>query len=235
MLQLDAKRRCTLCAGASGTGKTTFALRYLVADRGLVCRFLFDPEGEYSVRLQLPAAETSEELLFAAEDGFCIFDPHTLFPGRMREAFIYFCSFAFETASRIPGRKILVTDEAWKYCSPNAIPDSLANCIQTGRKRGLEMLFATQRPNRLNEAITNEVTELVAFRLQGNNALARVEELGANPQLVSQLLPGQFISISCESGRELTGALWGMKPHVAPCPNSPNSPTVKKAVKPKSR
>ena len=42
------------------------------------CRFVFDPEGEYASKLGLPAAETREELIFAAEDGFCIFDPHAL-------------------------------------------------------------------------------------------------------------------------------------------------------------
>ena len=35
---------------------------------------------------------------------------------------------------------------------------------------------------RFNESITNEVTELVAFRMQGKNALERIEELGADPE-----------------------------------------------------
>ena len=73
----------------------------------------------------------------------------------------------------------MLVDEVWKYCSPTAIPQELANCIQPGRIRNLEMMFATQRPNRLNETITNEVTELVCFRLQGVNALKRVADLGA--------------------------------------------------------
>jgi DNA helicase HerA-like ATPase len=54
-------------------------------------------------------------------------------------------------------------------------------CIQTGRKRRLETVFCTQRPNRLNEAITNEVSELVGFRLQGENAIRLVERLAGKP------------------------------------------------------
>jgi DNA helicase HerA-like ATPase len=207
-LQLDAESEVILCAGSSGSGKSTFALRLLVADRDLTCRFIFDPEGEFSKRLQLPAVENLEEWLGALDDGFVIFDPHTMFPGKMVEAFNWFCFQLFQCASFLPGRKIGYTSEAWKYCSPHSIPENLANCIQTGRKRGLSMLFDTQRPNRLNESITNEVTELVAFRLQGKRALERVEELGADPSEVASLAPGQFVAVNCKRGGELRGALW---------------------------
>ena len=104
-------------------------------------------------------------------DGFVVFGPHTMFAGRLEEALEWFCTFAFDASSRMPGAKLLLLHEAWKYCTPGSIPMPLATCIQTGRKRGLGMAFATQRPNRLNESITNETTELVCFRLQGENAL----------------------------------------------------------------
>ena len=207
-LQFDARSRVTLCTGRSGTGKSTFALRYLCADRKLQCRFLFDPEGEFSARLKLPAAETVQELPLAVEDGFCIFDPHTLFPGNMTAAFEWFCTYVFETASRMPGRKVILIDEVWKYCSPNKIPFALANILQTGRKRGLESLFCSQRPNRLNEAILNEVTELVTFNLSGKNALQTVEELGADLATIETLKPGEFVSLNINSDQTLRGKLW---------------------------
>ena len=160
------------------SGKSTFALRYLVGDRSLTCRFLFDPEGEFSTRLGLRAARSAQECELALDDGFVVFDPHTMFAGRLEEALEWFCTFAFDASSRMPGAKLLLLDEVWKYCTPGSIPMPLATCIQTGRKRGLGMAFATQRPNRLNESITNETTELVCFRLQGGERLNRINADG---------------------------------------------------------
>lgn len=210
MLDIAAQKHCTLCTGGSGTGKTTFALRYLVADKKLNWRAIFDPEGEYQQRLKLPAVDSkdSADWQASAESGFIIFDPHACFPGQMEAAFDWFCEAVFYLATNSPGRKLMLTDEAWKYQTANKVSQPLRNCIQTGRRRGLEMFFASQQPNRLNEVITNETTELVCFRLQGINALQRVESLGANPSEVSNLKPGQYISLNTVSGRALQGNLW---------------------------
>ena len=102
----------------------------------------------------------------------------------------------------------MLLDEAWKYCSPHSIPFALSNCIQTGRKRGLEMFFCTQRPNKLNEAILNETTELVCFRIQGNNALEKVKDLGSDDLEVSDLPLGSFVGRNVKSGVEIRGKLF---------------------------
>ena len=70
------------------------------------------------------------------------------------------------------------------------------------------MMFCTQRPNRLNEAITNEATELVCFRLQGENAIKRVVELGAHDEEVLHLVNGSFLAINVDSGAELRGRVF---------------------------
>lgn len=202
-LQLMAKRKRILLAGESGTGKTTFALRYLVAESKLSCRFVFDPEGEFEERLNITAASTQEECELATEDGFVLFDPHAMFEGELEKAFEWFCQWSFDAASRMRGEKVLLVDEAWMYCAPNTLPKSLARCIQTGRKRGLATMFATQRPNRLNEAITNGVTELVCFRLQGGNALQTIEKLNVPRPVVeeiSKLPDGAFVSLNLARG-----------------------------------
>ncbi len=240
MLQFDAKSSVTLVTGRSGSGKTTFALRFLVSDTKLQCRFVFDPEGEYSAKLGVPGAETLEELGFAVEDGFCVFDPHALFPGNVPKAFAFFCDYVFNAASRLPGRKLVLVDEVWKYCSPNSIPFPLSNCIQTGRKRGLEMMFCTQRPNKLNEAITNEVTELVFFSLKGANAIKCLHEaFDIDPDEVRALDKGQYVSISIDTDGELRGSVFKdvpppknpQKSNVALCQNFPSPATVRKPVK----
>ena len=42
---MSTELRVTLVSGLSRTGKTTFCLRYLVADSGLAVRYVFDPLG----------------------------------------------------------------------------------------------------------------------------------------------------------------------------------------------
>lgn len=208
MIDTSATRAVTLVAGRSGSGKTTFALRYLVNAQDLACRYLWDADGQIAQRLALPAAETAEELEMAAVDGWCIFDPNTLFPGRHAEGFAWFAAWSYASASRIPGRKLLLVDEVWRYCSPNAIPQALAECIQTGRVRRLDCMFATQRPHRLNGSITNEVTECVAFNLREPAGLDRLEEMGAAREDVLALPPGSFLSVNVERGGILRGKVF---------------------------
>lgn len=207
MLHVDAKKFILLATGNSGSGKSTFVIRWL-ANARLSCRFLFDPEGEFADRLGLAAAESPQEMEQSVADGWMIYDPHAMFPGKLPDAFDFFCQWSFDTASRLPGNKAVLVDEVWKYCKPQTIPDPLANIIQTGRKRQIQAAFCTQRPNRLNEAITNEVDELVCFRLQGQNALKSIEHLGADPDEVSTLPPGAYVSQELNRGTVLRGRLW---------------------------
>jgi energy-coupling factor transporter ATP-binding protein EcfA2 len=211
MLQHAAKPGCTVIVGKSGSGKTTFALRLLVARKDLACRFIFEgPKLDMSERLKLSCAETEDELLCAVEDGFVLFDSSRMFPGDRKAGLEWFCRWSYQIAGNMPGapRNALIVDEVWKYCSPYAIPQPLSEWIQDGRKLGMETIFATQTPNKLHESILNEATELVCFRLQGENALQSVASLGANADEVGSLPLGAFVSLNVDSGAELRGRFW---------------------------
>jgi hypothetical protein len=156
-MQIDLPACLTLIVGRSGSGKTTFGLRYLL-NVSASCRFIFDDRGQAASRLKIKAASTAEEVEAALLSRWVCFNPHRMFPGRMEAAFEWFCTWCFDCAQRGPGKKILFVDEVWRHCDPNKIPPQLANIVQTGRVHHLELCTATQRPNRLNGAITNEVT-----------------------------------------------------------------------------
>lgn len=196
MIDPTLQRSLTLCAGKSGSGKTTFALLLLVNQPEVACRFIFDPDGQLARRLNLPHAETPNELDDDCETGWVVFSPHKMFPGKLPAAFEFFCAWAFAAAERMPGRKILLVDEVWKYCAPTSIPQSLADCVQTGRVRGLDLVFCTQRPNRLNGAITNEVSEFVCFRLQDEPAVKKAVEFGHDESEIRSLAPYEFVSLT---------------------------------------
>lgn len=205
-LQIERTKNVIVCAGTGKSGKTTFALRYLL-NADLAARFCFDPEGEYSQRLNLAAAGNPYDLAVALCQGWIVFDPHENFAGRIPEAFAWFCQWAFDMASQMPGQKILVVDEVWKYCSPNAIPAELALVCQTGSKRGLGLLVNTQLPNRLNGALLAEASEMVCFRLTWEKALAITEARGFNNVELANLAPLCFVARNLDSGGEARGRL----------------------------
>jgi hypothetical protein len=136
-----------------------------------------------------------------------LFDPDPLFLGRRAEAFAFFCEFAFEKSLQLPGRKILVVDEAWKYVSTQKQPEELATCVQSGRKRGLESMFNTQNPQLLYSAIRNECSELVWFRLQDKNSLDYAAERGMDLEEISQLPNLAFVARNVQSRGELRGQI----------------------------
>lgn len=206
MIDYTLNRQIVLLGGQSGSGKTSFALK-LLCNTTAPYKFIWDPDGQISNRLGMPSAQTEEELECSIESGWIIFDPNVMFPGRHPEGFAWFVGWVFQVCGVLDGRKWLLVDEVWRYCDPHKIPRELAECVQTGRVRGLSCVFATQRPNKVNESILNEVTECVAFRLQGANALKTLQELGVNPVVVSGLEPGQFVSL-LQSGKEISGRMW---------------------------
>jgi hypothetical protein len=207
-LSLGAKPGSTLILGKSGSGKTTFALKMMRCP-DFTCRFIFqEPKRDLAVRLGLADAETPDDLACAVEDGFVIYYPAAMFPGDWSAGLTWFCDWSYGIAARMPGRKVLLVDEVWKYCDPRQLPKPLALWLQDGRSYGMETVFATQRPNRLNETLINEATEAVCFRLQGRNALKVAEELGADPEEVASLPLGAFVSVNCETGGEIRGRMW---------------------------
>jgi len=174
MLQFANQNFVFVVAGCSGSGKSTFAIRYL-NNAKLTCRFIFDTSGEFSNKFARRACQTAEELRAAVVTGWVIFDPHFLFPGNSKKALEMFCEWAWVMSRGLSGQKMVYADEIWKYCNPNAIPEKLALICQDGRKHGVGLIVTTQRPNRLNEAIMGECTEFVGFNLVGSNKLDYLE------------------------------------------------------------
>ena len=206
-MRLDADPCLTLCVGRQGSGKTTFALRYLL-NVPAAARFIFDESGQVGKRLNLSPAGTANECELALASQWVCFNPHRMFEGKKQEAFQWFCHWVFKASDRGPGKKVLLVDEIWKYCTPSAIPDELAAVVQTGRVYELELLCCTQRPNRLNGSILNEITELVCFALQDSNGLDTVADRGADRERIARLPRGQFVSYDLDRGGELEGRLW---------------------------
>ncbi len=197
----------TLVVGMTGSGKTTFALRYLL-NVSAACRFVFDDLGQVAARLRIPHASTSAELEAALSMRWVVFNPHLMFPGDQAAAFQFFCQWVFDASRRGPGKKIVLIDEVWKFCSPNGIPKELAQLAQMGRAENLELMTATQLPHKVHASITGQCTELVCFRVDEPLALNRVQECGGVADEVKSLPLGSFLSWNRLSGGRLAGKMF---------------------------
>lgn len=202
-------RGITIVAGVSRSGKSTFALRYLV-NADVAYRFIFDAQSgheSYAHRLNCDAAGTGYELGLQLCQGWVLFNPHEIFAGRLAQAFNFFCDWSWEMSKKLPGSKVLVIDEAWKYVTPQRYPEELAACVQSGAGYGLQCMFNTQTPNALHGAIQNECSELVCFKLGGSKALGYVAEKGLNPDEVQALPPLSYVARNIDSGGEIRGRI----------------------------
>jgi hypothetical protein len=197
----------TLIVGMTGSGKSTFAFRYLL-NVNSACNFIFDDLGRAATRLRIRPAYTARECEAALQTRWVVFNPHRMFPGDMKNAFHRFCQWVFDCARRGPGKKLLLVDEVWQWQTNQEMPRELALCVQTGREEALELVCCTQLPHKVNASITGQATELVCFRLAEPLALARVRELGADVDVVSKLPLGAFVSYNRLSGGSLAGRVF---------------------------
>ena len=197
----------TLVCGMTGSGKTTFAIRYLL-NVPAACRFIFDDLGQISARLKLRHASTAAELEAALGTRWVCFNPHRMFPGDAAAAFRFFCDWAFNASRRGPGKKVFLADEVWRWCSPQAIPRELAALAQMGRAENLELMTATQLPHKIHASLTGQATEVVAFRLDEPLALSRMREIGADPDQVKSLPLGNFVAWNRISGGRIGGKVF---------------------------
>lgn len=203
------ERSVTVTAGVSRSGKSTFALRYML-NAPLAYRFIFDAEvgpQSYAERLGCDAAGTECGLDMQLLTGWVIFNPHLFYRGRLHEAFPDFCRWVFDRSTRLPGLKCLLIDEAWKYVDGRRWPAEIAGCTQGGAAHGLQCMFNTQTPHKLPEAIDNEVSELVCFKLGGEDSLKFVRRKGLDPAEIEGLAPLQYVARNIDSGGELRGRL----------------------------
>jgi hypothetical protein len=200
------QREVTVVGGVSWSGKTTFTLRYLV-NAPLDVRFIFDARGDFSERLGLPAAGDLYELSLALCTGWVIFDPHTLFRGRFDEGFAFFCDWSYEKSLQLPGRKVAVVDEAWKYVTTRRHPVELETCVREGSHAGLDTLFASQTPGQLHETIRAECTELVCFHLEEDKTLDWPVSKGMIADELKSLPNFHYVARNLQTRAELRGSI----------------------------
>jgi len=183
--------------GGSGTGKTTYALKF-ISHAPARHVFLFDPEGEFAERLQVQPCRTVYELDQAIASGWICFDPHTMFPGELETALGYFASLTLRAAAMLPARKLFGVDELGNYVTGATVSKPLKKIVQTGRRYGIHGVFIGQQPNELHNTIRCQLSEVVCFQLTDETALEFPKKFGFDTEAVRTLPPFHFI---CRNNR----------------------------------
>lgn len=205
---MDIMRKAShiLVCGKSGMGKSTYGLRYIIAshhDR----IFIFDHQSEYSLRLKLEPVYTFEEMRKkAATDRIVIFDFTLNYPGQLAESFDEFNNEVFDMARNYLEPQnietLYVCDELGKIVPVQDAPMSLKTIYQTGRRYKLDSLTLSQQPNRLHNEVREQITELTLFRLDDENSLKFVKNMGKDTEIIKELEPLHYRWYNCLTGEE---------------------------------
>lgn len=208
----------TLVLGRTGSGKTIFVRRLALNSPGLACVFVFDWNDRFTfdwtgAKLPLPTCHDTAGMNRALASRWVIYNPGREFPGCAYDrkigldALKHFCRYVRHTSKGGPGRKLVCIAELWNFCTEDSIPPELAMLAQDGRSDGVEFVFDTQRPERLNPSVVGAATEIVCFRLDERQALRAVAGMGHDAEAVKALPFGSFVSRNLKGG-ELRGSVF---------------------------
>lgn len=196
-----------LITGKSGTGKTTYLIRYLLA---VPYDFVwaFDHQSELSELLKVENAVTTQDIEEQTWQGFCLFDPAILFPGEMHAGFDFYSDYVFQFSQRSPGKKLFVCDEFQLFSQTDSFSWELSRLIENGRRYQIDCLFISQQPNLIHNRVRNQLTEVVCFQQTDWRVLQCLAEWGFDPQEVSTLkVPGYFVINNFRTGKVQRGTV----------------------------
>ena len=207
----------TAVFGMTGSGKTTFVIRYLLNDDSAACRFIFDDLNLMAPRLKLPLCCTPDDLEASLPTRWSAFNPIKILPqfgGDMKKAFRWWLRWVNHVAARGPGKKMVVIPEVWRHCNPDSVPSELALLAQAGRELNVEIIVDTQRPEMLNGSLTASLTEIILFRQMSPDARRATEKLlletgaGFDAEQLRSLPLGSFVGFNRLSGASLAGKVF---------------------------
>jgi hypothetical protein len=189
----------TLIVGASGFGKSQYQIRAALGASQRT-KFVFDHKDEFAVLAGAEQCSTPEEIEAALETGWVVYNPRVMWPGRLPEAFAWFCDFAWTVSEQIGFPKLIVADEL-KLLTEGQAPVELCRVMEDGRSVALDVLFTSHNANGLHNRLREQFTEIVTFYQRSGPAVEIMEkEFGFDAVAIGNLQRGEFIAQDMETG-----------------------------------
>lgn len=182
-------------AGASGSGKSTYATSF-VLNSAYRFKFIFDPENEFHQRTGCAVATSGDAMLDQVESGWVIYDPEPMFGSDTAAGFAFFCDWVFAVCDRLPGTKLAFFDEMQDYVDGTKWPVPLRDIMRRGRRRSLDCCIVSQQPNAIHNGIRQQSTEIVAFTQGDENATKWLGTFGFPEKELLELPPGSWILLN---------------------------------------
>lgn len=187
MSTIDVTRtaRIVFACGRPGSGKSHYIKQAIAADRAPRL-MVFDPEGEYNA-LAHPVEQLRDLIRLVDCQRFAVSFVPSALPELATDQFDVFCRIAFDLAQA--GRPLtLAVDELQQVTQPNRAPPYWAACIRRGRKYGMSIYAAAQRPAEIDKTIYSNATEIRTGALafpDDQTTIARA--IGIDPAEVGRL------------------------------------------------
>lgn len=182
--------RIVFACGRPGSGKSHFVKQQLAADRPERL-LVFDPEGEYDQAHQVD--QLRDVLACIAHRRFAVSYVPAPTPAKAAEQFDAFCRVAWDCAQKW-GAVTLAADELQQVTTPSRAPPWWAACVRRGRKHGLTIYAAAQRPAEIDKTIYSNATVIrTGGLLFPDDQLTIARAIGVTPADVAALTGHQWI------------------------------------------
>lgn len=210
-MQIHHKPTKILTVGKSGSGKTTFVLRYIENSPEYDFVFIYDHKREFQVRLNIEPCVSADEMIDRMEKGetTILYAPDVEWAGMKEEGFQFFSEWVFEMAKVMQRRCLLVIDEVNRFTTTSDLGWEFQQTIEDGRLQGLDFIGTAHGSNSINTKLRAQLTEIVAFKTIDHRPLEFLEDCGFDPETVKKLDTGEFISKNLDTDEFSTGRLFG--------------------------
>jgi GTPase SAR1 family protein len=204
-----------LIVGRSGSGKTTYLIRYVEHAPNYDTIFLFDHKGEFEHRIGIVpcnSIEECEEKLKKGEKHISYFYAND-YPGDSAGAFQFYCDWAYAvTRARVEsgfkGMSLFVCDEVNRFTGTSDLGYEFGQLIEDGRLWGLDFIGTSHAANQIHNRLRLQLSEIVALRTKDVRPLAFLEECGFDTEEVKNLPIGSYIAMDCDTDEFTRGKLF---------------------------
>jgi hypothetical protein len=213
-MQVHHKPTKIIVTGQSGSGKTTYVIRFIRNSSDYQHVIIFDHKLEFCEREKIEPCFDRDSLVerIVAGDKLVSYSPLEDFPGNSIAGFSWFCEWCYEIARAIESRRILfVCDEFNRFTDNNSVGWEFTQAIEDGRLWGLDFIGTAHGGNQVHNRIRSQFTEVVAFHTEDKTPLEFLEEQGFDCDEVRSLaIPGEFITKDCVKTKFVRGKLFSL-------------------------